>query len=106
MAQGNTGDPGGASFTCGVLLALVAYGGELRLGRLTVVFFGLSCGLAGCVLALGTVLGRAVPAAKGILYTDVDLQVLLIAAGVWLLGLHPKRPEDDQDLPPYPHDGQ
>ena len=36
----------------------------------------------------------------------VVIAVLLIAAGVWLLGLHPKRPEDDQDLPPYPHDGQ
>lgn len=65
----------------GVLLALVAYGGENRLGRMTVVFFGLSCGLAGCVLALGMLLGHAVPAVNGILYTDLDVQVLLIAAG-------------------------
>ena len=65
----------------GVLLALAAYGGEARLGRMTVVFLGLSCGLAGCVLALGTALGHAVPAVNGVLYTDVDVQVLLIAAG-------------------------
>lgn len=31
------------------------------------------------------------------------IAVLLIAAGVWLLGLHPKR-EDENNLPPYPHD--
>lgn len=30
------------------------------------------------------------------------IAALLIAAGVWLLGLHPKRSQD-QDLPPYPH---
>ena len=31
------------------------------------------------------------------------IAVLLIAGGIWLLGLHPKRQEDN-DLPPYPHD--
>lgn len=70
-----------AKIAGGVLLALIAYGGEERLGRLTVLFFGLSCGLAGAVLALGTALGSAVPAVNGILYTDMSLQVLLIAAG-------------------------
>ena len=34
----------------------------------------------------------------------VIIAALLIASGIWLLGLHPKR-SDDQDLPPYPHDG-
>lgn len=33
------------------------------------------------------------------------IAVLLIAAGVWLLGLHPKR-QDDPNLPPYPHEDQ
>ena len=70
-----------AKIAAGMLLALIAYGGEERLARLTVLFFGLSCGLAGCVLALGTALGHTVPAVNGILYTNVDAQVLLIAAG-------------------------
>lgn len=36
----------------------------------------------------------------------VVIAVLLIAAGAWLLGLHPKYPSDDQGLPPYPHEDQ
>lgn len=31
------------------------------------------------------------------------IAALLIAAGVWLLGLHPQRKQSN-DLPPYPHD--
>ena len=34
----------------------------------------------------------------------VLIAVLLIAAGVWLLGLHPQH-RDSDNLPPYPHDG-
>lgn len=64
----------------GLLMALIAYGGEARLLRLTLLFFALSCGLAGCVLALGLLAGSTVPQINGILYTDVDIQVLLIAA--------------------------
>lgn len=64
----------------GVLLALVAFGGEERLARLTVLLFSLSCGLAGCVLALGLFSGGGVPAVNGIFYTDVSFRVLLIAA--------------------------
>ena len=33
----------------------------------------------------------------------VVIAALLIAGGIWLLGLHPKRQENN-DLPPYPHD--
>ena len=33
----------------------------------------------------------------------VVIAALLIAGGIWLLGLHPKR-QEDSDLPPYPHD--
>ena len=34
----------------------------------------------------------------------VIIAALLIAGGIWLLGLHPKH-QQDTDLPPYPHDG-
>ena len=79
--------PGGAFLShtvvkgaVGVLLALVAFGGEERFLRLTVLLFALSCGLAGCVLALGLLSGGAVPAVNGVFYTDINIRVLLIAA--------------------------
>ena len=64
----------------GVLMALIAYGGETRLARLTLLFFALSCALAGSVLALGLLAGGSVPVTRGVFYTDVDARVLLAAA--------------------------
>lgn len=32
----------------------------------------------------------------------VVVAAALIAAGIWLLGLHPQRKDDDNSLPPYP----
>ena len=64
----------------GVLMALIAYGGEARLARLTLLFFALSCALAGSVLALGLLAGGSVPVTRGVFYTDVDARVLLAAA--------------------------
>lgn len=64
----------------GVLLAVVAFGGEQKLLRLTLLLLLVSCALAGCVLALGLLAGGGVPMANGIFYTDVDATVLLIAA--------------------------
>lgn len=63
----------------GGLLALIAFGGEERLLRLTVLLFAVSCAMAGCVLGLGLLSGGTVPAANGIFYTDVSFRVLLIA---------------------------
>lgn len=68
-----------AKLAAGVLLALTAFGGEEKLARLTLLFFALSCAMAGCVLGLGLLSG-GVPMAGGIFYTDVDARVLLIAA--------------------------
>lgn len=76
-----------AKAAMGVLLALIAYGGEEHLARLTLLLFALSCALAGCVLALGTLAGSAVPVVDGIFYTDVDVKVLLVAAGAAYLVL-------------------
>lgn len=72
---------GPAKLAAGILMALIAYGGEERLARLTLLLFGLSCAMAGCVLALGLLAGSTVPTERGIFYTDVDVKVLLIAAG-------------------------
>lgn len=57
----------------GVLLALTAFGGERKLLRLTLVFFGVSCAMAGCVLGLGMLSGGAIPAVNGVFYTDVSV---------------------------------
>lgn len=64
----------------GILLALISFGGEERLLRLTVLLFAVSCAMAGCVLGLGLLSGGAVPSSNGIFYTDVSPRVLLIAA--------------------------
>lgn len=64
----------------GVLLGLIAYGGEERLLRLLLLFFSVSCGMAGCVLGLGLLAGSGVPVINGVFYTNVDAKVLLIAS--------------------------
>ena len=64
----------------GVLLSLIAYGGEERLLRLILLFFSVSCGMAGCVLGLGLLAGSGVPVVNGVFYTNVDVKVLLIAS--------------------------
>jgi stage II sporulation protein GA (sporulation sigma-E factor processing peptidase) len=64
----------------GVLMALISYGGEEHLLRLTLLLLAVSCALAGCVLALGLLAGSAVPVVNGIFYTDVDAKVLVISA--------------------------
>lgn len=64
----------------GVLLAAVAFAGRKHFIRLTFMLFAVSCGMAGCVLALGFLAGN-VPMENGIFYTNIDVKVLLIAAG-------------------------
>ena len=71
----------------GVLMALVAYGGEEKLLRLTLLLFAVSCAMAGCVLALGMLAGGGVPVVNGVFYTDVDAKVLLIASAAAYLVL-------------------
>lgn len=64
----------------GVLLALVAFGGEEKLLRLTLLLFAVSCALAGCVLGLGLLAGSKIPVVNGIFYTDINAKILLLAA--------------------------
>lgn len=60
----------------GTLMVLTAYGGERHILRVILLFFGVSCGMAGCVMALGAVAG-GIPLENGVLYTNVDVGVLL-----------------------------
>ncbi len=62
----------------GVLLGLIAYGGEEKLLRLLLLFFAVSCAMAGCVLGLGLLAGGGVPAVNGVFYTNVDARALAI----------------------------
>lgn len=76
-----------AKLAVGVLLALVAFGGEEKLLRLVLLLFAVACAMAGCVLALGLLAGSRVPVSNGIFYTDVDAKVLLIATAAAYLVL-------------------
>lgn len=76
-----------AKAAAGVVLAVAAFGGEARLGRLMLLFLAVSCAMAGCVLGLGLLAGGGVPAARGVFYTDVSAKVLLIAAAASYLVL-------------------
>ncbi len=64
----------------GVLLGLIAYGGEEKLLRLLLLFFAVSCAMAGCVLGLGLLAGGGVPAVNGVFYTNVDAKALVVGA--------------------------
>lgn len=72
---------GPVKLAAGILMALIAYGREEHLLRLILLLFGLSCAMAGCVLALGLLAGSAIPSVHGVFYTDVDGKVLLVSAG-------------------------
>jgi len=70
----------------GILFSLIAFGGEEKLLRLTVLLFAVSSGLAGCVLGMGLLVGNRIPVVNGVFYTNVDATLLLIsAAAVYLL---------------------
>ena len=62
----------------GAGLALAAFGAERRLLRLTLLFFAVSCGFAGCVLALGLLAGTDTMTG-GVFYTRIDGKVLLLS---------------------------
>ncbi len=70
---------GPVKLAAGVLLGLAAYGGEEKLLRLILLFFAVSCAMAGCVLGLSLLAGGGVPVVNGVLYTNVDAKALAVA---------------------------
>jgi stage II sporulation protein GA (sporulation sigma-E factor processing peptidase) len=76
--------PGKLAAACA--MALAAYGRTEKLPRLTLLLGLVSCGFAGCVLGIGLASG-GLPMVNGIFYTDVDVRVLLTAAGAAYLVL-------------------
>ena len=71
----------------GVLLSVIAFGGEERFFRLTLLLLAVSCAMAGCVLALGLLTGGQIPAVRGVFYTDINGRVLVLSAGAAYLVL-------------------
>lgn len=62
----------------GVLMALAAYGGEAKLLRVTVLFFGASAALAGAVLALEQFGSLSLTLDHGVFYSQMDIRLLLV----------------------------
>lgn len=77
----------------GVLMALAAYGGEARLLRVTVLFFGASAALAGAVLGLELLGSVPLTLEHGVFYTPLDIRLLLLcfAACYFVLSLFFRR---------------
>ena len=66
----------------GVLMLLTGFGGSRRLLRVTLVFFGLSCAFGGGIFAIGLLGGRGLTLRNGVLYSVMDLRILLLSAAV------------------------
>lgn len=62
----------------GVLMVLIAYGGERAFLRVTLLFFAASAGLAGLVLAAELLGGTGLILENGALYSVFDLRLLLL----------------------------
>ena len=69
-----------AKAAAGILLGLIAFGGEERLWRLLLLAFVVACALAGSVLGLSMFAGVHIPMEGGIFYTDIDAMTLLLAS--------------------------
>ena len=68
------------------VMVLAAFWNSRRLLRQTVIFFALSCPLGGGVLAVGLLGGRGLSLRGGVLYSGMDLKILLLsAAGCYAL---------------------
>ncbi len=70
-----------------VLMLLTGFGGSRRLLRVTLVFFGLACAFGGGIFAIGLLGGRGLTLRNGVLYSGMDLRVLLLSAAVCYVAL-------------------
>lgn len=63
-----------------VLMVLAAFWGSRRLGRQVLIFFALSCAFAGGVLALSMLGGQGLSLNRGVIYSGMDLKIVLLSA--------------------------
>ena len=72
----------------GILIGLLAFGSDPRPWRLTALFFLLSGGLAGVLLAIGLAAGSPTGVMQRVYYADVSWAVLLCSAMLFYVLLH------------------
>ena len=63
-----------------MLMVLAAFWRSRRLLRQMIIFFALSCALGGGVLAVGLLGGRGLTLQNGVLYSGMDLKIVLLSA--------------------------
>lgn len=63
-----------------VLMVLAAFWKSRRLLRQVVIFLALSCAFGGGVLAIGLLGGRGLTLSNGVLYSGMDLKIVLLSA--------------------------
>lgn len=67
----------------GGVMMLLAYGGHRKFFRLLALFFGLACGLGGCVLALALLSGGVTSGGR---FVPLSLTMVLLWSGIsWLI---------------------
>lgn len=69
-----------------VFMVLLGFGGSRRLLRALLVFFGISCAFGGGIFAIGLLGGRGLSLKNGILYSAMDLRILLLSAAFCYVG--------------------
>ena len=81
--------PGGAflahplcRLAAAALMLLTAYGASRRLLRQGVLFTALTCAFGGGIVAIGMLGGRGLSLGYGVLYSALDLKVVLLSAAV------------------------
>ena len=62
----------------GILMTLIAFGGQSRLLRVTAIFFTASAALAGLVLGAELLGGNGLTVQNGVFYSAVDIRLLLL----------------------------
>lgn len=68
-----------------VLMTLIGFRKSRRLLRVTLIFLGLACALGGGIFAIGLLGGRTLTLKNGVLYSKMDLKMLLLSASVCYL---------------------
>lgn len=66
----------------GVLLCAVAFAGQPRFLRRSLLFFLLSVGFAGCVMVVGQLCGGVIPWQNGVLTIHLSARMFFITAGI------------------------
>lgn len=66
----------------GILMLLCAFGGNRRLLRLILVFFGVSAAFGGVLFAIQLLGGRGLSLKNGIFYSAMDLRLILLSAAI------------------------